>query len=206
MSGDVPSELVEHTWAKRGRLGIKIMPRGAPPDTPGAHELPCGVVVSEVPDDPLFANFPTSIKPGMLLVARDGEDLRTQSFTEIMQQLRISKRPVTLSFESTPEHEALGKMVAAFLEADKDCSGALDNEELAQVIQKMYHAGTPRHRSLAGTGCLSDDHSCRDHSPNCCSRGVAEGTARRLNLVEAEVNEAMATYDTDNSGVLEFAE
>ena len=64
-------------------------------------------------------------------------------------------------------------VVAQFLEADKDGSGALDAEEVAWVLRQMYRK---------------------------------ERTARKLELIQAEVEATMKEYDRDGSGVLEFNE
>jgi hypothetical protein len=111
------------------------------PKAPGVEDLPCGVILSEAPEEAYGEPFPRSIKPGMLLSAMDGVDLRAETFTSVMRRLKTMRRPLTLTFESTPEHEALDRMVRLFLEADQDRSGALSPAEVATVIHTMYTAG-----------------------------------------------------------------
>ena len=93
-----------------------------------------GVLVSEVPDSLL-----SSIKAGMQVVEVNTVDVSSgMSFTDVMKMLTDGVRPLTLGFRSTLEHQVLESMTEDFLEADQDGSGALDREEIAAVIQKMY--------------------------------------------------------------------
>jgi len=118
--------IVTNTWIDQAPLGIKLMLRGEP-------DSATGVIVSELSPD---ARLPRDLKPGMLLEAIQGESCVESSLPEVME--RMKRRPITVKFRSTLEHAMLDQLVERFLAADRDGSGALDREELTEVLTLMY--------------------------------------------------------------------
>ena len=91
LAASIAETVIEHTWHEPGRLGIKIMPRDGTPETPDSQNLPCGVIISEVPKaEDCDTPFPQEVKAGMLLEAINGQSILANSFHEIMTLLRMT--------------------------------------------------------------------------------------------------------------------
>jgi len=115
-------------WLGSGELGFKVMPRAL---TLQGKE---GVLISEIIDD----EVPLDIKAGMLLECINGVRVDNLTFKETLSTLREAQRPLSIRFRSTVEHAVLEELVAQFLEADKDNSGALNLMELSTVLRNVH--------------------------------------------------------------------
>ena len=117
---------VSQTWIQHGALGLAFLPRG------GSG----GLVVSELKD----AALPDTIKSGLLLSANGVREVENIQEEEINAILTTAARPLTLKLRSTPGYAVLSTMLDRFMLADKDGSGALDREEIAESIYFAYRA------------------------------------------------------------------
>ena len=123
------SNLVMHTWHEPGDLGLKIVERQV-----GGAIVGC-----------VMQGFKgsMSIKQGMVVDRVNGKDVSSVDFQDIQNQLHMMRRPMTVTFRSTKEHRVMDALHHQFMAADTDGSGALDREELTQVIHSFYRSGEP---------------------------------------------------------------
>ena len=113
--------IVKHTWLDDGKLGFNLMSRARG-----------GVIVSLVKDEGL------PIKQGHQLESINGTNVAAEPVHNILKMLEGAGRPLTVEFRETVEHRVLSQLFERFMLADKDGSGALDRDEVADVVRWVY--------------------------------------------------------------------
>jgi len=130
---------------------------------------------------------------GLQLEAINATVVASESVHVILKKLDTVGRPLTLQFRETPEFRVLGHLFDKFMLADKDGSGVLDRDEVADVLRGVYRAGS----------CLSCTFAAQLlNSP----LAHTERMSRNRAAVLKEVDAAMHEFDQDGSGCLEFNE